>query len=112
MKKMLVASAVGSLMMVFASGAMAASAKDIAHGKEVFGRVCFACHATGAAGAPKVGDKAEWGPRIAKGLPTLLNHAENGFTGKSGSMPPRGTCGDCSNDDLKAAIEYMISQAK
>lgn len=112
MKKMLVASAVGSLMMVFASSAMAANAKDIAHGKEIFGRVCFACHATGAAGAPKVGDKAAWAPRIKQGLPVLLQHAENGLSTNGLMMPPRGTCGDCSNDDLKAAIEYMVSQSK
>ncbi len=81
-------------------------------GEQVFHAVCFACHGTGAAGAPKVGDKAAWGPRIAQGISTLLKHAENGFQGKTGVMPPRGTCGNCSNDELKGAIEYMVSQSK
>ena len=107
MKKLLVASALGAMMMFSASGAMAATPGDV-----TFHKVCFACHATGAAGAPKVGDKAAWAPRIKKGIDTLLKHAENGFHGNSGVMPPRGTCMQCSNDDLKAAIEYMISQSK
>ena len=106
MKKLLVASAVGALMMVSASGAMAAD------GKATYSKVCFACHGTGAAGAPKIGDKAAWAPRIAQGIPTLLKHATNGFQGKTGVMPAKGTCMACTEDDLKAAIEYMVSQSK
>jgi len=92
-----------------AAAAPAAAAGGAARsGKEIYQSVCFACHGTGAAGAPKFGDSAAWGPRISQGIDTLLNHAMNGLR----AMPPRGTCGDCSDDDLKAAIEYMVDNSK
>ena len=59
-------------------------------GQQVFAQVCKTCHEAGIAGAPKVGDKAAWAPRIAEGESTLLQHAINGFQGKSGVMPPKG----------------------
>lgn len=74
-------------------------------GKEVFTAHCFACHGTGAAGAPKVGDKAAWGPRAEQGMDTLLNHAING----KGAMPPRGGS-SASDEELKNAIEYMLTE--
>lgn len=77
-------------------------------GDEVFNSTCMACHATGAAGAPKVGDKAAWAPRIAQGMDTLLQNAINGIR----AMPPRGTCANCSDDDLKAAVTYMVEQSQ
>jgi cytochrome c5 len=77
-------------------------------GKEVYQASCFACHGTGAAGAPKTGDQAAWAPRIDKGMDTLMNHAINGFN----AMPPKGTCMACSDDDLRAAVEYMIAESK
>lgn len=85
-----------------------AAAGGTRSGKEVYSAACFACHDTGAAGAPKMGDAAAWGPRIDKGMDTLLNHAINGFN----AMPPRGTCGNCSDDELKAAIEYIVENSK
>jgi cytochrome c5 len=81
-------------------------------GKQVYDTTCFACHAIGAAGAPKFGDKAAWAPRIAQGIDTLLSHAIDGFQGKTGVMPPKGTCANCSNDELKAAVDYMVENAK
>ncbi|MCW9059809.1 MAG: c-type cytochrome [Gammaproteobacteria bacterium] len=77
-------------------------------GKEIYQASCFACHGTGAAGAPKIGDQAAWAPRIDKGMDTLLQHSINGFN----AMPPKGTCMACSDEDLKAAVEYMISESK
>ncbi len=77
-------------------------------GKEIYQASCFACHGTGAAGAPKLGDQAAWAPRIDKGMDTLMNHAINGFN----AMPPKGTCMACSDEDLKAAVEYMIAESK
>ncbi len=81
-------------------------------GEEVFKTVCTACHGTGAAGAPKFGDKAAWAPRIKQGMDTLFSHATQGFAGKTGVMPPRGTCGNCSDSEIKGAIEYMTSHSK
>lgn len=76
-------------------------------GLTVFNNYCMACHGTGAAGAPKAGDKASWQPRIAKGRETLNNHLLNGFN----AMPAKGTCMDCSNDELIAALDHMLSLA-
>ena len=77
-------------------------------GAEIYQAKCATCHGTGAAGAPKLGDKAAWEPRIAKGLDTLHASAINGFLG----MPPKGLCMDCSDDELKATVDYMVDQSK
>ncbi len=76
-------------------------------GEEVFQAHCSACHATGVAGAPKVGDSAAWSKRAAQGIDTLLTHATNGLN----AMPPKGTCAECSSEELKGAIEYMLSKS-
>lgn len=81
---------------------------DAAHGQKIVQSSCFACHGTGAAGAPKIGDKAAWAPRIAQGMKTLLQHATQGFK----AMPPKGTCMSCSEQDLLDAITYMVEQSK
>jgi cytochrome c5 len=92
---------------VAAAAPQAAPAAAGGAGEALFKSVCFACHATGAAGAPKVGDKAAWAPRIAQGVPTLVQHA---MTGK-GAMPPKGGS-SASEADIKAAVEYMVGQSK
>lgn len=78
-------------------------------GKSVFGKVCAMCHAVGAAGSPKPGDKADWGPRIAQGKDVLYKHALEGFTGAKGQMPARGANASLSDDEVKAAVDYMVS---
>lgn len=77
-------------------------------GKSVFGKTCAMCHAAGVAGAPKPGDKADWGPRIAQGKDTLYKHALEGFTGAKGMMPARGGNANMSDEDVKAAVDYMV----
>lgn len=80
-------------------------------GKALFNSACAACHTAGIAGAPKVGDKATWAPRIAQGTPTLYEHAIKGFQGKAGMMPPKG--GSTAPDaEVKAAVDYMVAAAK
>jgi len=75
--------------------------------KSAYTASCFACHGTGAAGAPKLGDKAEWKNRIAQGMDTLVDHAINGFKG----MPPRG--GSSLNDAaVEAVVKYMVDGSK
>lgn len=81
-------------------------------GKSVYGKVCAMCHATAAAGAPKPGDKADWGPRIAQGMDVLNKHALEGFTGTKGVMPPRGAAATLSDDEVKAAVAYMVDQSR
>ena len=68
---------------------------------------CFACHSTGAAGAPKVGEgfAAEWEPRLEKGMDAMVANSINGLN----TMPPKGLCFDCTDDDLRAIVEYMVS---
>ena len=70
------------------------------------------CHAAGVAGAPKPGDKADWGPRIAQGNDTLYKHALEGFTGSKGSMPARGGSTTLPDDAVKAAVDYMTAQSR
>jgi cytochrome c5 len=89
------------------SAAAPSAAAGPRSGDAVFTAHCAACHGTGVAGAPKVGDSSAWAPRAAQGIDTLLTHATNGFN----AMPPKGTCGDCSEDELKGAIEYMLSKS-
>jgi cytochrome c5 len=85
-----------------------AAAAGAANGKQVFDSTCTACHSTGVAGAPKLGDKAAWAPRIKQGMDTLLQSALKG----KGAMPPKGGNASLSDADLRAAIEFMVSQAK
>ncbi len=87
----------------------AAAAGDA--GKKLYEATCQACHGTGVAGAPKFGDKAAWAPRIKQGSATLHDHALKGFQGKSGMMPPKGGS-TAPDDDVKAAVDYMVSAAK
>lgn len=76
-------------------------------GADVYGTYCMACHATGAAGAPKTGDKAAWSPRLdAKGVDGLTTSAINGLN----AMPPKGTCADCADDEIKGAIEHILGE--
>jgi len=89
-------------------GAAAKPAAGAADGKKVFDSTCTACHSTGVAGAPKLGDKAAWAPRIKQGMDTLLQSALKG----KGAMPPKGGNASLSDADVKAAIEFMVSQAK
>lgn len=77
-------------------------------GKTIYTTVCSACHGTGAAGAPKTGDKAAWAPRIAQGMATLLKNATNG----KNAMPAKGGAADLTDAELKSAVEYLTSQAK
>jgi cytochrome c5 len=81
-------------------------------GQGVYAATCVACHAAGVAGAPKLGDKADWGPRVAQGNDTLYQHALNGFTGKKGTMPPKGGNAGLPDSDVRAAVDYMVSQAR
>lgn len=95
-----------------ASVAVAAAPAENALGKSTFGKVCAMCHAAGVAGAPKPGDKADWGPRIAQGEETLYKHALEGFTGAKGMMPARGGGAALKDEEVKAAVDYMVAQSR
>jgi len=80
-------------------------------GKNLYSAACIACHGAGIAGAPKFGDKAVWAPRIAQGAAVLYEHSIKGFQGKAGIMPPKGGS-SASDDEVKAAVDYMVNAAK
>jgi cytochrome c5 len=80
-------------------------------GQKTFETVCTACHGAGIAGAPRFGDAAEWGPRIAKGKEVLHEHALKGFQGAKGLMPPKGGRADLSDQSVIKAVDYMVSHA-
>lgn len=81
-------------------------------GEHVYKGTCAMCHATGAGGSPTFKSRDDWGPRIAKGKPTLYGHAMQGFTGAKGTMPARGGNPSLSDDDIKAAVDYMTAAAQ
>lgn len=89
-----------------------AAAVDNSVGKSVYNKVCALCHSAGVAGAPKPGDKADWGPRIAQGPEVLNKHAIEGFTGAKGQMPARGGGNNLSDDEVKAAVSYMVEASR
>ncbi len=77
-------------------------------GQKRYEASCALCHAGGLAGAPKFGDKAAWAPRVSKGIDTLLKSVINGLN----AMPPRGGCTNCSDEELKMAVQYMLNKVK
>lgn len=95
-----------------AAAAAPAAGASLARGKEVYDTACFVCHTPGAAGAPKFGDAGAWAPRVAKGMDTLYEHAINGFMGEAGLMPPKGGRVDLSDDDVNAAVDYMVAESQ
>jgi cytochrome c5 len=97
--------------------AKAAAASQVAYGgttdgSTIFGNLCKTCHETGAGGAPKISDKAAWAPRVAQGVDTLIKHATEGFTGKSGVMPPKGGNPALTDEQIKATVNWIVGQVK
>ena len=76
-------------------------------GEEVYNAACMACHATGAGGAPLYGDVAAWADRIAKGTDVLHDSGVNGVAGTG--MIAKGGCMNCSDEEVVAAVDYMIA---
>ena len=76
--------------------------------EKIYQTTCAACHTTGAAGAPKLGDQDEWKIRLAKGKKILVDNAIKGYK----LMPPKGTCVQCSDEEIKAVVLYIINQSR
>ena len=93
------------------AAAAPAAGGDLEKGEHVYKGTCVMCHGTGAGGAPVFGNKADWGPRIAQGKETLYGHALKGFTGAKGTMPPKGANAGLADDDVKAAVDYMVKHS-
>ena len=81
-------------------------------GPQVYNSACIACHAAGVGGAPIVGDASAWSPRIAQGIDTLAKHAIEGYSGALGYMPAKGGRMDLSDDEVRGAVEYMVSESQ
>jgi len=101
MKKLITAISMSTLM----STAAVVWAADA---PEKYQSSCFACHAAGAAGAPKTGDVAAWQPRLDKGMEVLITSVKKGMN----AMPPTGLCATCSDEELEALIVYMAAPAE
>lgn len=69
---------------------------------------CAACHNSGAAGAPRMGNSADWTARLEKGMDVLVEHTINGF---NNIMPPKGMCFTCSDDELRAIVQYILDES-
>lgn len=91
------------------AGASAAPAAPTAmSGEQIYNKTCVTCHGAGVAGAPILGDKAAWAPRISSlGVDGLVKTAISGIK----AMPPKGGCMNCSDDDIKAAVEFMVKKS-
>ena len=81
-------------------------------GAEVYDAACTACHGLGVAGAPKMGDAAQWGARISQGMNTLYEHAIVGYNGAAGVMPARGGRNDLSDEQVEWAVDYMVERSQ
>ncbi|HDY84311.1 hypothetical protein LCGC14_0524210 [marine sediment metagenome] len=98
---------VGEVPVVVAAAAVDET-ETVGGGEQIVTQVCSMCHGSGMMSSPKLGNKADWAPRIEKGIDTLHTHAIVGFN----MMPARGGKADLSDDDVKAAVDYMVSLVK
>lgn len=88
-----------------APAAVASAAEPAFDVAATYQMTCFACHGTGAAGAPKTGDSAAWEPRIAKGMDVVIANAMNGFN----VMPAKGMCMTCTETNIRSLVDYMLN---
>ncbi|MCE8017096.1 cytochrome c5 family protein [Halomonas sp. MCCC 1A17488] len=99
MKKLTAALFAGTAALAFA-----ATAQAEADGEAVYNQACMACHMTGAAGAPIRGDADAWSARVEQGIDTLYTHAIEGF----GAMPPKGGQMGLSDEEVQAAVDFLV----
>ena len=81
-------------------------------GAQVYDQSCAACHSSGIAGTPKLGDQVQWKARVAKGTQVLYVNALNGISSPAGVMPAKGGNASLSDTDVKAAVDYIVAKAK
>ena len=95
-----------------AEAVAAAPVAEVMSGPQVYNTACLACHGTGVGGAPTLGDVAAWVPRLAQGPDILADHVINGYTGDAGYMPPKGGRIDLSDEEILAAMNYLLDESK
>ena len=81
-------------------------------GAQVYNTACMACHNAGIAGAPRTGDAAAWAPRIEQGMDVLYARAIAGYQGSSGFMPAKGGNASLGDDEVRAAVDFMVEQSQ
>lgn len=86
-------------------------ASEAGKGQGVYMNFCASCHDAGIAGAPKLGDEQAWKARIAKGMDALTQNAIKGYQGESGYMPPKGGNSSLTDDEVAAAVRYMVEES-
>lgn len=92
-----------------AAAVASAGTGEARSGEQVYSTKCFTCHATGAAGAPKLGDAAAWAARLSeRGEDGMYQSAIKGFK----AMPAKGLCMDCSDDEIKGAVDHILANSK
>lgn len=105
-------------MLAQQAAAAKAAAAQVAYGgttdgKTIYGQLCHSCHDAGVTGAPKLGNKGDWAPRIAEGIDTLVKHAIDGYTGPDGNhMPAKGGNPALTDAQVEATVKWMVSQVK
>lgn len=85
------------------------AAAPAAPGEDTYRKFCISCHLSGAAGAPKLGDAAAWAPRVEQGIDVLVRHTIDGLPP---GMPAKGLCLQCTDEQLRDAVEYMVGQSR
>lgn len=103
-----IAERIAPVAQVKVAGDKAAAEPKKQSAKDLYATACFACHGTGAAGAPILGDKAAWTARIGQGMDLVYKHAIEGLNG----MPPKGGRADLSDDAIKSIVDYMVEGSK
>ena len=83
---------------------------NVQEGRRIYRQACATCHREGIAGAPKMGDKEAWQPSIAKGMEELVRNSIDGFQGNRGVMPPKGGAKSLTDEEVAAAVVYMVEQ--
>ncbi len=106
------ADANANAVVVAQSSEVAGAAAATPDGQATYQTACIACHASGLAGAPRVGDAAAWQARLAQGMAVLVENAVNGFQGQSGVMPAKGGNPTLSDAAVEAAVQYMVEQSQ
>lgn len=80
-------------------------------GPQVYNEACVVCHGNGVGGAPMLSDAASWESRVGQGADVLYDHAINGYQGEAGYMPAKGARMDLSDQEVRDAVDYMVSEA-
>jgi len=101
-----------TLSFILAACVPARDTTTLKRGEEVYRRACARCHDSGEHGAQRLGDHAGWRSRIGQGIEILIRHSIDGYEGAVGHMPARGGVADLSDEDVAAAVDYLLDRSR